>query len=433
MIRTSTITRMILLLCCAMAASPISSAQTGDAMEKIVAVVGQEIILQSDVEGQVAMLKQRNPNAGVSDDELRDAVLDQLINQRLIMNAAIADTLVNVTDEEITQRMEMQIGMLVQQFGSEKRIEDLYGMSMARIRRDFRDEIRKQLLVEKMRQKKFGDVQATRRDVEEFYEEFGDSIPNAPERIELYHIVNHVKPSEDKNREAYELALAIRDSIVNGGSFSDFARTYSGDPGSAAEGGDLGFVKKGKFVPAFETAAFALEPNEISQPVESPFGWHVIQLIDKTADAINCRHILIKVGESDSDRERARNQLSELRQRVLDGESFEELARKYSDEKETKGFGGSMGDISMKDLPPSMKETLSAMQDGDISEPLPYAADPTKPGYHILYRKKTVPSHKPNLDDDYKALERMATFAKKQRLEMDWVEELRKQLYWEKR
>jgi len=425
--------RLSLLVALCLASSQLTMAQTGDAMEKIVAVVGQEIILQSDVEGQVAMLKQRNPNPGVTDDQLREAVLDQLINQRLIMNAAIADTLVDVSEEEVTQRMEMQIGMLVQQFGSEKRIEDLYGMSMARIRRDFRDEIRKQLLVEKMRQKRFGDVQASRRDVEEFYKEYGDSIPNAPERVELYHIVNHVKPSEDQNREAYELALAIRDSIVNGGSFGEFARKYSGDPGSAASGGDLGFVKKGKFVPAFETAAFALEPNEISQPVESPFGWHVIQLIDKTADAINSRHILIKVGESDADRERARTQLEELRQRALEGEPFEDLARQYSDEKETKGFGGSMGDITMKDLPPSMKETLEAMKDGDISEPLPYAADPTKPGYHILYRKRTIPSHKPNLEDDYKALERMALFSKKQRLELEWVEELRKQLYWEKR
>jgi parvulin-like peptidyl-prolyl isomerase len=118
---------------------------------------------------------------------------------------------------------------------------------------------------------------------------------------------------------------------------------------------------------------------------------------------------------------------------VQGGESFEDLARAFSDEKETKGFGGSMGEITMKDLPPSMKEQLDSMKDGDISEPLPYAADPTKPGYHILYRKKTIPSHQPNLDDDYKAIERMATFAKKQRLEQDWVDDLRTKLYWEKR
>ncbi len=414
-------------------ASPLTIAQTGDAMERIVAVVGKEIILQSDVEGQVAMLKQRNPASGVSDDALRTAVLDQLINERLIMAAAQEDTLIEVTDEEVTQRMEMQIQMLAQQFGSEKRLEDLYGMSMARIRREFRDEIRKQLLVEKMRQKQFGDVKATRRDVEEFFAEYQDSLPPTPERLDLYHIVNYVKPSADRSNDAKLLAARIRDSIVAGGSFGDFARRYSGDPGSAAAGGDLGFVEKGKFVPAFETAAFALQPGEISQPVESPFGWHVIQLIDKTATSINCRHILIKVGESDADRETARKQLIELRDRVLAGEDFQELAKQYSDEKETKGFGGAMGEIAMKDLPASMREQLDSLKDGLISEPLPYAADPTKPGYHIIYRKRTIPAHKPNLEDDYKSLERMATGLKKQRLEQSWVSELRGKMYWEKR
>ena len=425
--------RSILIAMCVAAMSPLAGAQTGDAMEKIVAVIGKEIVLQSDVEGQVAMLKQRNQNASLSDDDLRNAILDQLINERLIMHVALEDTLIEVSEEEITQRMEMQIQMLVQQVGSEKRIEDMYGMSMARIRRDFRDEIRKQLLVEKARQKHLGEVKATRRDVEEFYETYKDSIPPAPERVDLYHIVIYVKPSEDRKTEALDLAIKIRDSIIAGGSFSDFARRYSSDPGSAAAGGDLGFVEKGKFVPAFENAAFALEPNEISQPVESPFGFHIIQLIEKTSTSINSRHILIKVGESDADRELVRTQLSELRDRILAGESFEQIAKAQSDEKETKGFGGAMGEITVKDLPPSMREQLDAMKDGDISEPLPYAANPAKPGYHIIYRKRTIPAHIPNLDDDYKSLERMAAYGKKQRLEQEWVAELRSKMYWEKR
>lgn len=415
------------------AAFPTAYAQGGNSMERILAVVGPEIILQSDVEGQLAMLKQRSPNAPIKEAEARAFILDQLINERLIMAAALEDTLIKVTDDEITQRMDMQIQMLVQQFGSEKRIEDLYGMSMSRIRRDFRDEIRKQLLVEKMRQKELGDVKVSRRDVEQFYDEFKDSIPVSPERVDLYHIVRYVQASEDQQREAYDLALRIRDSIMNGGSFADFARRYSADPGSATAGGDLGFVEKGKFVPTFEAAAFALNPKEISQPVESPFGWHIIQLIDKTASAINSRHILIKVGQSDADRERTREALQELRDSARSGASFEALARTFSDEKETKGFGGAMGEITLGELPPSMKEQIESLKDGDVSEPLPYAADPTKPGYHIMYRKKTIAAHRPTLESDYKSIERMATFAKKQRMEQTWVQELRQRLYWEKR
>ncbi|RPI67401.1 MAG: parvulin peptidyl-prolyl isomerase, partial [Ignavibacteriae bacterium] len=301
------------------------SVSAQDAMERIVAVVGKEIILQSDVEGQVELLAQRNPGINKQDPKLRGLILDQLINERLIMMAAEEDTLISVSDDEISQRMEMQIGMLVQQVGSEKRLEDMYGMSMARIRREFRDEIRKQLMVEKMRQKKFGQTKAGRADVEEFYAEYKDSLPQVPERVDLYHIVRYVTVSADQSKLAYDLSLRVRDSIVKGASFGEMARRHSADLGSAVNGGDLGFVEKGKFVPAFEAAAFALEPNQISEPVETPFGWHIIQLIDKTATSINCRHILFKVGQSEDDRERTRSALTDIKKRVEAGEDFETL------------------------------------------------------------------------------------------------------------
>lgn len=408
-------------------------AQAQDAMEKIVAIVGKEIILKSDIDGQMELLAQRNPSVNRNDPKMRDYILDQLINERLIMMAAEEDTLIKVTDDEISQRMEMQINMLVQQFGSEKRLEDMYGMSMSKIRREFRDEIRKQLLVEKMRQKKFSATKTSRVEVETFYTEYKDSLPVVPERVDLYHIVRYVTVSADQSKLAYDLALRVRDSIAKGASFGNMARKYSADPGSAANGGDLGFVEKGKFVPAFEAAAFALEPNQLSEPVETPFGWHIIQLIDKTANSINCRHILFKVGQSDADRDRARNELLEIKKRVEAGEDFEKLAKELSDEKESKGFGGSMGEIDITRLPPDMRDAINALNDKGVSEPLPYAADPTKPGYHILYRKSLIRAHRPSLEFDYKSIEQMAIFAKKQRLEREWVDELRKTLYWEKR
>ncbi|MBM4178163.1 MAG: parvulin peptidyl-prolyl isomerase [Ignavibacteria bacterium] len=403
-----------------------------DAVEGIVAIVGREIILKSDVDGQLEVMAQRDPRINKKDPSVRKAILDQLINERLIVTKAIEDS-TEVQDDEITQRMEYQIQMLVQQYGSEKRIEDLYGMSMSRIRKDFRDEIRKRLLVEKIQGAKFGEVKVSRSDVESFFKKYKDSIPQINDRVDLYHIVKYVTASAEKNKEAQGLALRIRDSITKGGSFSDFARRYSGDPVSAANGGDLGSVEKGKFVPAFESAAFALEPNEISQPVETPFGWHVIQLVSKTSTTITCRHILIRVGQSEEDRDAVRKTLVDLESRVKTGEDFETLAKKYSEEKETQGFGGAMGQIDLQRLPDDMKRTILAMADGDVSDPLPYAADPTKPGYHIMWRKKLLKSHYPTLDGDYKQLEQMATLEKRQRLEQEWIEELRKKLYWEVR
>ena len=401
-----------------------------DSMEGIVAIVGREIVLKSDVDGQMEIMAQRDPKVNRKDPVLRQAVLDQLINERLIMTKAIEDS-VEATEDEITQRMEYQLQSLIQQFGSEKRIEDMYGMSMARIRREFRDEIRKRLLVEKMQQKQFADIKATRADVEGFYERYRDSLPSIPERVDLYHIVKYVKPSAEKNKEAQSLALRIRDSVVKGGSFSEFARRHSADPISAANGGDLGTVEKGKFVPAFEAAAFALSPNEISAPVESPFGWHVIQLISKTSTTMTTRHILIRVSQSEADRDSAKAQLLRMKQAVELGDSFEKIAREYSEERETKGFGGAMGQIELLRLPEDMRSVIAALTDGSVSDPMPYAADPTKPGYHILYRKRLIPAHKPSVDDDYKQLEQMASFEKKQRLEQEWILKLRRELYWE--
>ena len=401
-----------------------------DSMEGIVAIVGREIVLKSDVDGQMEIMAQRDPKVNRKDPVLRQAVLDQLINERLMMTKAIEDS-VEVTEDEITQRMEYQLQSLIQQFGSEKRIEDMYGMSMARIRREFRDEIRKRLLVEKMQQKQFADIKATRADVEGFYERYRDSLPSIPERVDLYHIVKYVKPSAEKNKEAQSLALRIRDSVVKGGSFSEFARRHSADPISAANGGDLGTVEKGKFVPAFEAAAFALSPNEISAPVESPFGWHVIQLISKTSTTMTTRHILIRVSQSEEDRDSAKAKLVRMKKAVEAGDSFESIAREYSDERETQGFGGSMGQIELLRLPEDMRSAIAALADGSVSEPMPYAADPTKPGYHILYRKRLIPAHKPSVDDDYKQLEQMASFEKKQRLEQEWILKLRRELYWE--
>ena len=428
----------VAFMCACVAFVYTSVVNAQDSMERIVAVVGSEIILKTDVDGQLEVYSQRFPGINKKDPKVWDGILDGLINERLIMMAATEDTTIEVSEDEITQRMEYQIQMLVQQVGSEKRIEDIYGMSMAKIKREFRDEIRKALLVDKIRQKKFGNVKASKTDVDAFYAEFKDSIPLVPMRVDVYHIVRYVKPSDAQKEQAKQLALRIRDSISKGGAFGDFARNYSSDPGSAANGGDLGFVEKGKFVPAFEAAAFALEPGQMSEPVETPFGWHIIQLIDKTSTSINCRHILIRVSQNDADREASRNELLAIRKRALDGENFEVLARELTDEKETQGYGGGMGQLDVEKMPEDMRDTreaLKAMKDGDISEPLPYVnvTDPTKLGYHIIHRKATIPSHKATVADDYRMIEQMTQYRKKQLMEAEWTKELRGRLYWEKR
>ena len=399
-------------------------AQQSQVLDKIIATVGREIVLQSDIEGRIAMFLQQNPKVNPSDPELRKQVLESLINERLMVTKAVEDSIA-VMDEEINQSLDFMMQNLMQTYGSEKRVEDLYGMSVSRIRKNYREEVRKQLLVERLQQQKFMGVKCTNREVEDFYNQYRDSIRAIPASVELAHIVKHIKPSADAKEEVKRLALKIRDSILKGVDFAELAKRHSGDPGSASTGGDLGWVDKGKFVAEYERAAYDLQSGETSQPIESPFGFHIIQTIEKRKDASHTRHILLKLGGSADDKNRVEKILTDLKERVEKSESFEDLAKQYSDEKETQGFGGSMGVIELNRLPADLKSIVETLPEGGVSQPLPYMADPTKPSLHIILKKKNIAEHSPSLSSDFKKIEQMALQQKQAKLMDSFLKELR--------
>jgi peptidyl-prolyl cis-trans isomerase SurA len=399
-------------------------AQQSQVLDKIVATVGREIVLQSDIEGRIAMFMQQNPKINPSDPALRKQVLDALISERLMVTKAVEDSIV-VQEEEINQSLDFMMQNMMQTYGSEKRVEDLYGMSISRIRKNYREEVRKQLLVERLQQQRFMGVKCSNREVEDFYQQYRDSIRPIPASVELAHIVKHIKPSADAKDEVRKLALRIRDSLVKGVDFAELAKRHSGDPGSAASGGDLGWVDKGKLVSEYERAAYDLQPGETSQPTETPFGFHIIQTIEKRKDAVHTKHILLKLGGSTDDKKRVEQILSDLKERVSKGESFEELAKQYSDEKETQGFGGSMGTIELTRLPADLKSIVEALPEGGVTQPLPYMSDPTKPAMHIILKKKTFAEHAPSLASDYKKIEQMAVQQKQGKLMENFLKELR--------
>lgn len=408
------------LICCAY---PLYTQQS-QVLDKIIATVGREIVLQSDIEGRIAMFMQQNPKANPNDPELRKQVLESLINERLMVTKAVEDSIA-VMDEEINQSLDFMMQNLIQTYGSEKRVEDLYGMSVSRIKKNYREEVRKQLLVERLQQQRFMGVKCTNREVEEFYSQYRDSIRAIPASVELAHIVKHIKPSADAKEEVKRLALRIRDSIIKGVDFAELAKRHSGDPGSASTGGDLGWVDKGKFVAEYERAAYELQPGETSQPVESPFGFHIIQTIEKRKDASHTRHILLKLGGSADDKSRVEKIMNELKERIEKGEAFEDLAKQYSDEKETQGFGGSMGVIELNRLPADLKSIVETLPDGGVSKPLPYMSDPTKPSLHIILKKKTIAEHAPTLTSDFKKIEQMALQQKQAKMMESFLKDLR--------
>lgn len=398
-------------------------------LDKIIAIVGKEVIFASDVEGRVAIFSQQR-KTDPNDPKFRKQVLDDLINEKLIITKAIEDS-IEVAAEEVSQRLDYTIQNLVQQYGSERRVEDLYGMSIERLKRNFREDMRKQMMAERLQQQKLYSVKCTPREVEDFYNKYKDSLPVSPSQLELAHIVLYVRPSAEIKDEIRRKAIKIRDSIIKGGDFAAFAKRYSADQASAVMGGDVGWVEKGKFVAEYEKMAYSLQPGEISAPVESPFGYHVIQLVDKRVNACNTRHILFKVGGSNDDNQKAKDSLAALKKRALAGEPFEALARRYSEEKETQGFGGSMGSMDATRLGADLKAILDGMQEGGITDPLPYASDPTKPAFHIVLKKRVIPEHKFSLATDDKQIEKMAVSHKQSRLFEDWMKELRSTLYWE--
>ena len=404
----------------------------GQTVDKIIAVVGNEAILQSDLESYLQNYAQQNKSINVNDPQIRAKVLDELINEKLVIIKAQEDS-ISVSDEEITQKFEFNLQNMIDQVGSEKRVEDIYGMSISAIKREFREETRKQLLYEKMRQEKFGDVKSSAREVAEFFKDIKDSIPTIPAEVEIAHILKYVVTSASKKDEMMTFAHKIRDSILKGASFEEMAKKYSGDPGSATSGGELGWFDKGKLVPEFEKAAYALQPGEISLPVESPFGLHIIKLMEKKKESINTKHILLKIGQSSDDIDNAKNFLLDIKKKAANGESFDSLAKKYSEEKETQGFGGVLGKVDISILPYGMKEVVEKMKEGDISEPLQYDANPSKPAYHIIQRRKEIPSHKASLEQDYKRVEQLSNMYKQNRLYQEWIETLRKTIYWEKK
>ena len=398
--------------------------QQSQVLDKIVATIGREIVLQSDIEGRIAMFMQQNPKVNPNDPALRKQVLEALISERLMVTKAVEDS-ITVQEEEINQSLDFMMQNMLQTYGSEKRVEDLYGMSISRIRKNYREEVRKQLLVERLQQQRFMNVKCSNREVEDFFQQYRDSIRPIPASAELAHIVKQVKPSADAKDEVKRLALHIRDSLVKGADFAEMAKRHSGDPGSAASGGDLGWVDKGKLVSEYERAAYELQSGEYSQPIETPFGFHIIQTIEKRKDAIHTKHILLKLGGSNDDKKRVEQILSDLKDRCSKGESFEELAKQYSDEKETQGFGGSMGTIELTRLPAELKSVIESLPENGVSQPLPYMSDPTKPAMHIILKKKVIAEHTPTLANDYKKLEQMTVQYKQAKLMETFLKELR--------
>jgi peptidyl-prolyl cis-trans isomerase SurA len=405
------------------------SVRAQEVVDRIIAVVDNEIILESELVSQVQMyaMQQRIDQRQIP--QLKEQLLESMINKRLLLAKAIRDSIV-VSDSEVQQELENQLKQFEQAYGSLDRVAEQLGMSIPRLRREMRDDIRKELLVQRLQGKKFQTMSVSRREVRNFYEEHRDELPPVPERVEVAHIF--MIPEEDENvrENAYARAEQIRDSIQAGADFDALARNYSADTGTAERGGDLGWVRRGLFVREFEEAVFAMSPGELSDVIETQFGLHIIKLEERRGDSVRPRHILIRIERSEESDRPTIDKLRELRQRALGGESFDSLAVTYSQDADTAPFGGMLGKVPLDQLEPDIRRVVAQLEIGEISEPARINLDDDY-GYSIMKLTERIPQSPIDFDRDYQFLERF-TMQYKMEKEFDkMIAELREQIYWD--
>jgi len=401
-------------------------------IDKVVAVIDNEIILQSELDFQAAVYASQR-GMDPKSPELRAQILNAMIDEKLVYAQAELDSIV-VTDAEVAQKIEYQISVLKQQYGSEASIETMYGMSLEKIKRELRDDVRKNLMVQRLREKNFAPIEASRREVEEFYQTYKDSLGMIPEKLRIYHIFRNPKTTDKLKSQYRDFAQAVLDSIKQGASFEEMAKKYSEDPGSKAYGGDLGFVKKGVFYPQFEAAAFALEVGQISDIIETPVGYHIIELLERRGESIRTRHILFKFKTDEGADLETIEFLSEIRDSVVKGiNTFQNYAKRYSEDKETAPFSGDLGTFYINQLDKNLLDVVSKLKQEEISFPKRIDYGQGIYGYHIVYLQSRVPQHPASLEEDYAELKRLADEYKKQKQYETWVASLRDKIYWEVR
>jgi peptidyl-prolyl cis-trans isomerase SurA len=408
------------------------SSYSQEVLDKIVAVVDNEFILKSELEFQtnmVAAQRKIDPNS----PGLQKQVLNAIIEEKLIYAQANFDSII-VTDEEVASRIDYQINVFQQQYGSIEKIEQMYGMSIEKIKRELRDEIQKSLMIQKLQEKNFAAIEASRREVESFFNIYKDSIGVIPEKVKISHIFNNPKASSINKEKYRQFAKAILDSIKNGSDFAELAKKYSEDPGSAVQGGDLGFVKRGVFYPEFEAVAYSLEPNQISDIVESPVGYHIIQLLERRGESIKTRHILIKIKIDEQADLNTISFLTDVRDSIIKKVApFSYYAKKYSEDKDTAPFGGDLGTFFIGQIDKQLLDAVAKLKDGEIGFPRRIEYSEGNYGYHIVYLEKRTLQHLANLDLDYSEIKKLAEDHKKQKKYSEWIEKLKEKIYWDVR
>jgi len=398
-------------------------------LDKIIATVGGEPVLLSDLAQQLAYMRERQPNMPA---DAACSLMENLLVESLLLNQAKLDS-IEVKDEEIDSEVNVRVEEILRYMGNdEAQFQTYYGKTVPEVRNQMREPTQQQILVRKMRQEILSSITVTPSEVREFYNKIPrDSLPYFSSEVELGEIVFTPVVNPAQKKVAFDKLTELRRRItLENTSFAELAEKYSADPGSARNGGDLGVVKRGTFVPEFEAAAYNLDKDEISPVIESDFGFHVIQLIDRKGNNIHCRHILIKPDITNEDLVKAKSSADSIRNMLMtDTISFSAAVKKYSDKKSQSYNNDGLklnpknGSTyySIADLDPDVYFAIDKMKDGSFSAPVELKEPDGSKQYSIFKLISRSRPHKASLEEDYTKIAEAALEQKKGMFLIEWL------------
>ncbi|HIT46328.1 MAG TPA: peptidylprolyl isomerase [Candidatus Cryptobacteroides merdipullorum] len=402
--------KLFLLIAFSVMSLPLSAQRYGGVVDKSIAVVGNEMIRLSDLESEVQML---NAQGYSSDKNIRCELLERMMESKLFLMQARVDSL-TVDSDMVAASLTQRLDQVRTALGGDAQVEEYFGMPLYRLRQEWQAQLEEQSLTQKEQQQIASKIpELTPYDVKQYLDTADvSSLPVIPMKYQMSQIC--VYP----DREAAALAvkerlLSLRERIINGEKFATLARLYSEDPGSAMKGGELGMASKSIFWPAFSDAAMSLKPGTISQIVETPDGFHIIEVLEKNGDMFNARHILIKPHYTQEDQDKAFERLDSLRTMIVVDSvmTFDLAARFYSEDPATRTNGGQMADpntgssyFEIDQLKPQDYEAVKDLEVGEVSQPIASLDNEGRDGnlvYKIIRLDKIVPAHTANFESDY--------------------------------
>jgi peptidyl-prolyl cis-trans isomerase SurA len=401
-------------------------------IDGVVGVVGKNQILYSDIEDQFRQMEAQ----GIKPLPSKCDLFEELLTQKLLVNQAEIDS-IKIGDGEVELELQQRITYFINQIGSEDKLVAYFGKSILEIKEDMREAVRDQILMQRMRAEITSDANITPGEVKDFFNSLSrDSVPNIDAEVEINQILIYPASSQQAIYDVKEKLLGIRERIVNGENFATLAVLYSEGP-SAPKGGDIGWASKSDLDPAYAKAAFGLKVGQVSKIVESAFGYHIIQLLERTEDRIHTRHILMKPKLSITEKENAKARLDSIIQLVrIDTLTFDKAALIFSMDDDTRMSGGSKVNPSsgntkfkLSDFDTKEYYIIDDLKVGEISEPFESTDDKGKVVFKSIWLRSKNEPHKANLKQDYDLIKQAALQKKEAKIVDDWVAEKIKNTY----